>query len=257
MVAVQGRLVWEDLESGFFAVDGWRLVADPEMLRSYLGQYVVVYGTPDDSPSIFMVRALIVRRIHPVHTVSPLDPRVKLKPVDARRPLPDLIAYAGAPVAFDVPPEVVDGILMISLRAVVERAGGSVSWDPERREVGVTLAERRAVFAIGQAEALLAEGDAPPVSVSLQAAPRIQSGRTLISADALTAVLDLWDQSGDPGVLDLVLPASLTFRCPIRLPEPLPAAGVEDAAPASEPREPVVTGVIEEVRLGEVLTVRS
>jgi len=68
-----GVVEWVDLEGGYYALDGYRLIADTEELESCLGHLVRVRGFISAEPSIYMVPAIKVeevQRIQPGETVS-------------------------------------------------------------------------------------------------------------------------------------------------------------------------------------------
>ena len=65
-VITEGKLLRNDLEGGFYEVNGYRLITD-EDLAQYEGKAVKVTGTPDNSPGIFMVKAINVEKIEQVN----------------------------------------------------------------------------------------------------------------------------------------------------------------------------------------------
>lgn len=70
---VTGVVEWVDLEGGFYAVEGYRLIADADLLESCLGHLVSVQGSLSQEPSIYMVPAIEVEqieRIQPGESVS-------------------------------------------------------------------------------------------------------------------------------------------------------------------------------------------
>jgi len=63
---VKGIVEWIDLETGYYAVDGWRLVGDQEAIERYAGQYVYVEGYEAQEASIFMNQALVISAFTPI-----------------------------------------------------------------------------------------------------------------------------------------------------------------------------------------------
>jgi len=187
---VTGTVTYQDLEGGFYAVDGWMLVGDQEEFARYLGQTVVVTGTPYKGPSIYMVRALQVK------SIRVLGPEVSV---------PKEIRVDGKPVSFDQGPEVIDGVLMIPLRAVVEAAGGEIEWLGETRQVRVRMLGLTVIFTIGEDKADLNEDGVSYFArnlVPIAKAPVIMGNRTLVSVDAL-ALMGLYVRWTTDGVLEI------------------------------------------------------
>lgn len=68
-----GVVEWVDLEGGFYAIEGHRLIADGELLESNAGHLVRVTGSLALEPSIYMVPAIKVeemQRVQPGEVVS-------------------------------------------------------------------------------------------------------------------------------------------------------------------------------------------
>ncbi|MFZ5813791.1 MAG: copper amine oxidase N-terminal domain-containing protein [Bacillota bacterium] len=65
------------------------------------------------------------------------------------------ILVDGKPLLFDVPPQVVDGVLMVPIRAVAEAMEGVVSWDEKSQRATITSGNRTVVFTVGKSVALL------------------------------------------------------------------------------------------------------
>lgn len=209
LVVVEGPVVWEDLEGGFYAVGGWRLVGDQTLFERYLGHSVVVTGVPDDGPSIFMVRALRVTEIRPADEIpggAYIDPIVVWREVSADRAVPETISVNGNPVTFDVPPQMIDGVLMMPVRAIAEAMGATVEWNGEVRSVQVRTENAWVQFVIGREFAERSEDGVyyfAPNEIALIRAPVIVDDRTLIPADALTTVFGLVDSAADQAHMNL------------------------------------------------------
>lgn len=199
---ISGTVEWVDLEGGFYAVDGWRLIGDREQFAKLLGQQVVVIGAEFKGISFQMVPAIEVASIELAAQAVPQGP------VDARSPLPATILVDGKPVDFALgAPAVSDGVLLVPLRSIAEALGGKVTWDPATRGIHIDLPGRTATFAIGQPEAEMNEDGVYYIQrnmIKMAAAPVIKGDRTLISADALTNVLGLSQVKAEEGVLSLV-----------------------------------------------------
>lgn len=191
-LTLSGIVEYQDLEGGFYAVDGYALVGDPKLIASLAGQQVVVHGQRDESPSILMVTRIAVESI--------------LTEIKATRPLPGKVAVAGKAVAFDQPPVISDGTLMVPLRAVVEAAGGWVEWNAKDRSIHVEMPDRQAWFWVGESKAEMNLNNARYFARNLlpmAKSPVIQNGRTLISAESLTQILGLYEVAGAEGGLTL------------------------------------------------------
>jgi hypothetical protein len=191
-VSVQGTLEYVDLEGGFYTVNGWGLIGDQKLFSSLAGQTVIVTGKEFTGVSTRMVKQVEVSMLGYDVAVS--------------RSLPQGVTVAGKPVLFDQQPLVENGVLMVPLRAVVEAAGGSVTWDQASQTVNVTLPDRKAAFMIGESKAELNENGHMYLVRNLlpmQAAPVIRAGRTYVSADALTKILGLIERADFDANLDL------------------------------------------------------
>src|SRR5687768_11564544 len=99
----------------------------------------------------------------------------------------------GAVVAFDQPPIVIGGRLLIPLRGVFERLGADVEWRPESQLV---VAQRGPTTIVLQPGVTSARVNGQPVSLDVPA--MIVRGRTLVPlrfvGEALGASVD-WDPS--------------------------------------------------------------
>jgi len=188
-----GTVEFQDLEGGFYAVDGFALVGDTKLFAALTGKQVAVRGTRDTAPSILMVERIRVESIS--------------MEVSGARALPKLVTVPGGPVMFDQQPEVIDGVLMLPLRAVVQAAGGRVAWDPVEWAVTVEMPDRMAYFWVGQEKAEMNENNVRYFArnlIAMAKAPAIRNGRVMISADALTRILGLYEAPSTDGSLNLV-----------------------------------------------------
>ena len=61
-LTLEGVVTFNDLEGGFYQVSGYRLSGNMDFSK-YLNKYVSVTGTEDESPGIFMTKAIIAEKI--------------------------------------------------------------------------------------------------------------------------------------------------------------------------------------------------
>jgi hypothetical protein len=179
-ITVEGILEYQDLEGGFYSVGGYALRGDAGVMASVKGQQVIVTGTEFTGVSIQMTKTLDVELI--------------LRPLTSARALPASVQVAGKAANSDVAPFVQDGVLMLPLRAVVEAAGGTVTWDAETMTVGVELSDRNANITIGKGEAEMNKRGVFYIRQNLlkmEKAAVLKDGRTFISADAVSNILGL------------------------------------------------------------------
>ncbi len=177
---IEGTVEYSDLEGGFYTVDGWGLLGDKALIESVAGKRVIVKGKEFTGMSVRQVRQIEVESI--------------LLPVSADHVQPAAVVINGRTVDATQAPMVVDGALMLPLRAVVETAGGRVEWEPKERMVIVTMPDRMAYFWIDKSEAEMNENNVRYLRQNLlpmERASVIVNGRTYISADALTQILGL------------------------------------------------------------------
>lgn len=113
-------------------------------------------------------------------------------PGGAQVPAPYVHVYVdGQLVAFDVPPQIQNGRVLVPLRGVFERLGAAVGWDPQRQTV---LAQRGATsvsLVIGNTQAMI---DGQPAAMDVPA--MLVGGRTMVPlrfvSQALGAAVN-WD----------------------------------------------------------------
>lgn len=141
-----------DMESPHWEVDGLVVLGDEPQLQALAGQEVTLVGTLTTGPSIYMKPALTVKSV----AAAPL--------------LPAAVMVNGKQILLPTQAVRQDGQLMLPLRAVVEAAGGEVTWNAEARAVAVSLNENAALVRIGQVAA-----------DSVGPAPQIVDGYTLVS----------------------------------------------------------------------------
>lgn len=191
---LRGVVKQSGLEGGFYTVEGWGLKGDQALFASLEGQEVVVRGTEFDGIHTWMVKSISVQSI-----ARALN--------NADLPLPQGVTVMGKTLAFDQGPEVLDGVLMLPVRAVAEAAGGAVHWDGSTQTVSVSLPDRTVQFYVGQPQAELNENGVYYLTrnlLPLAKAPIVKNGRTLISADAVSGILGLLESVDGNAQLDLV-----------------------------------------------------
>ena len=98
-----------------------------------------------------------------------IHPRQRLR-------LPSVQIYCdGKPLASDVAPIAANGRTIVPLRAVVESAGGTVTWRAADRQAGASLNSHQVTIKIGSAEATV-DGSV----VMLATPPTLNGNRTLV-----------------------------------------------------------------------------
>ncbi len=105
------------------------------------------------------------------------------------------LTFDGKFAKLDQGAEIIDGVLMVPLRAVVEGLGGKVQWDDATRSVTVEMSDRMAYFCVGQEQAEMNQNNVRYIArnmIAMDKAPIIINGRTMISADAITQILGLY-----------------------------------------------------------------
>lgn len=123
--------------------------------------------------------------------------------------VPSAVTVNGKTLSFDQGPAVVDGVLMVPLRAIAEAAGGMVTWAGEIHMVHVQMPDRTIMIRMSQSEAEMHQNGVTYPDrnrVAMAKAPVILGDRTMVSADALTSVFGFRVQSGADGTLALTAP---------------------------------------------------
>jgi hypothetical protein len=284
MVSLRGALVYNELETGFYEVNGYRLIGDENLWKSYKGGIVDVKGKLSTQPSIFMTKAIEVTEVVAItRGGAPTDeiPAPMLSPIHstsygqaiigqveyvnleggfysvggyglkgnndqfkallgkevlvtgllwdgmsgqqvtqwqvehvARRVLSSghqgtvAMKVNGKMMKLDQGAMVVNGTLMVPLRAVIEAAGGHIQdWDNATQTATVRFADRTAMFAVGQAEAEMIQDHVRYLvrnMLKVDKATTLVNGRTMVSADALSKVLGMWEIMGEANSLEIV-----------------------------------------------------
>lgn len=94
--------------------------------------------------------------------------------------------FDGRPLAFDAPAVIADGCAIVPFRAVLEEAGGQVSWDSAKRQASATASGHQIAVTIGSDQAQV-DGSA----VAMGVVARIRCDRTVVPARFLGDALDL------------------------------------------------------------------
>lgn len=206
-------------------------------------------NTPSEPGTVHIMNTM-APSVEPIYHVMPVkgEPTLinapvgeKVFAVPATRPAPISILIENTSIAYDQQPIVTNGTLMVPLRAIVEGAGGQVTWDEATQTATVRIGDRTAIFAIGQAEAEMNQDGVRYIQrnmIKMAKAPVLEGSRTLVAADALTSVLGLLEQRGAEGALNLV-PAAKVSQLP---------AKEEPSAPAIDEQEWSVTGTVKETK---------
>jgi len=85
---VKGIVEKIDLEGGFYALDGWRLIGDRAMIERFLGKTVFVLGAESTDPSIYMTQGMVVESITSISAAGDREETYVVKPIFA--PVSDL-----------------------------------------------------------------------------------------------------------------------------------------------------------------------
>lgn len=96
------------------------------------------------------------------------------------------IVLNSAPVAFDVQPRVQDGIALTPFRALFEQAGGTVDWENLSKALSANGMGKDVMIKIGDRTALVNK-----ISVSMELAPFIERGRTIVPLSFIRESLDV------------------------------------------------------------------
>lgn len=192
-ISLEGQVEYTDLEGGFYSLDGWGLIGNEALFQSLKGKQAIIRGEEFTGISFRQVKQIEVANV--------------FLSITANRSLPQVVTVNKHPLAEGQGAKVIDGVLMLPLRAVVEAAGGSVTWDAEAQAVAVQMADRTAHFAIGQEKAEMNQHNVRYIQrnmIAMSKAPMLVDGRTMISADALTQILGLYEVADLDANLDLV-----------------------------------------------------
>lgn len=217
-IVVSGTLEYvKNLESPHYEVGGW-VVTPPDfaVLSLLAGRQVTVTGRPFTGMSVLMRRQLTVSTMTTKleGDLVAVDGGYKLEGFLVQGPAGQMQALAGARVeavgsvvwrtkgpptvavkelqvkvgevfvdgraaALPVPPTMKGSTVMLPLRAIIEEAGGQVTWDPALWAVKVQVGDRTATVRIGSSMAGTA---------ALTAAPYLEQGHTMVPLELFAEV---------------------------------------------------------------------
>ncbi|MDH8679004.1 stalk domain-containing protein [Fusibacter bizertensis] len=137
--------------------------------------------------SIILVLALVI-----IMTVSFADVENSLtaKPLDQQVSIQNQaigVIFNELPIAFDIKPQVIDGKLMVPLKATAEKLGYSISWNASSRSIELIKGAQFTTLTIDK-NSYIKNKIAP---FELSTSPVIINGRTLIPAEFFNEVLGL------------------------------------------------------------------
>jgi len=96
------------------------------------------------------------------------------------------MTFDGRPLTFDAPAIVADGRAIVPFRAVMEGAGGQVTWDSKQRQARATARGHKIAVTIGSGQARVDGG-----AVAMGAAAQIRCDRTVVPLRFIGDALDL------------------------------------------------------------------
>lgn len=114
-----------------------------------------------------------------------------------------------APIAFDVPPQLIDGRTMVPLRKIFEALGATVSWDDETQTASAVKDDTTIQITIGE-KILYKNGKGVTLDVPAQL---VDDSRTLVPVRAISESLDVlvgWDDESSTVSLTSKKSAELT-----------------------------------------------
>lgn len=101
------------------------------------------------------------------------------------------VSLDGEYLAFDVPPQIINGRTMVPLRTIFEALGAEVEWDGNARTVSASKSNKFIVCTEGSTTMYVNDE-----AFSMDVAPTIIDGRTLVPARFVAQALDCkvdWD----------------------------------------------------------------
>lgn len=176
-----------------------------------------------------------------------------LVPAGAQVPAPYVQVFVdGQPVAFDVPPQIDNGRVLVPLRGIFERLGATVEWNDQTQTV---YAQRGATYISLMSGSPQAIVDGQPVPIDAPA--MVVGDRTMVPlrfvSQALGSIVN-WDASSSTVAIvsagATALPPSQSYGGPAQVP-PSQSYGVVQVAPSQTygPNAIHVAGRIVAVRL--------
>lgn len=123
-------------------------------------------------------------------TIKNVSSAVGLIPITKGQRLPNLASFAvvlnSQFVDFDVNPRVDDGVPMTPFRHLIEKAGGTVLWENMNKSVKAKAEGKDIFFQVGDKNAKVNS-----LSVTLETAPYLDRGRTIVPLSFLSDALDV------------------------------------------------------------------
>lgn len=113
-----------------------------------------------------------------------------------------------APLAFDVPPAIIEGRTLVPLRAIFQSLGADVKWDPETQIITANRHDKSIILQLGNKSAVI-NGQ----QVTLDVPPQSISGRTMVPARIIAEALGagvLWEESSRAVLINSNLPYNLS-----------------------------------------------
>ncbi len=107
------------------------------------------------------------------------------------------VTINGSAIAFDVPPQIIDGRTMVPMRKIFEQLGASVDWIGELQLILAVKGSKIMALAIGSDMLSITDNLTNETkTVTLDVVPQIVDGRTLVPVRAISQALDMdveWD----------------------------------------------------------------
>ena len=100
------------------------------------------------------------------------------------------VTVDGNYVHFDQQPLVISGRLLLPIRAVCERMGAEVTWDPSKAMTTINSGDKQVVLINGSKEMVLLQQGKSSRVIALDVPPQIYKGRTLLPLRAVVEALD-------------------------------------------------------------------
>jgi hypothetical protein len=126
----------------------------------------------------------------PPGVVSAVNTAAHLVPITKGQRIPNLGAFAvvfdSQYVHFDVQPRVDDGVPMTPFRYLIEKGGGSVSWENMSKSVNADADGHKIFLQIGDKDAKINDA-----IVSLELAPYLDHGRTIVPLSFIRDALNV------------------------------------------------------------------
>jgi len=203
---LQGLVVFNQMEGGFYEVAGHRLVS-PVDFSLYKGQDVLLYGYLDDSPSIQMVKAV---RVLAFRLTAEANEMFNYKEIE--------IFMNGGKVYTDVAPVLKHDRVLVPVRVISEKLGAQVQWNSASKTVSISNKYMAVKLAVGSNQALVYhqfDFSGIPEAIILDQTVEIIDGRTVVPLRFIFERFDAqvrWEQEGQLVIIEsgIFLPAEVT-----------------------------------------------